>query len=84
MAKLLRADDTSAEITPNNGKYFTLQELRRLVGGDIELLPMSGSRWLVVNEEGHLEALPSNMNASMLSGNFVVGDAVVCSRSFIR
>ena len=38
MAKLLNTDGTAFEISPANGKNFTLAEAQALVGGYVELL----------------------------------------------
>lgn len=50
---------------PENGKTFTLSELRRIVGGtiDIQKLPKTGGR-MVVNDDGKLLGLPVNKEAS--------------------
>lgn len=55
MAKLIKTDGSVTVVAPANGKVFTLEELRALVGGYIEIVdtpPWDGSRLAVCNEEG--------------------------------
>jgi hypothetical protein len=41
MATLIRPNGTTEEATPANGKKFTLGEVQRLVGGDVQLLEVT-------------------------------------------
>ena len=63
MAQILYPDGTSQEVQPANGTDFQLDELRRVVGGHIEIIPCRDGRIMVLNEEGKLEGLPRNDQA---------------------
>jgi hypothetical protein len=87
MATLYKTDGTVTEVKPANGRAFTLEELRRHVGGDIEHLQLRGKHiWL--DEEGKLKNKPRNPKAqeeankygfSMLTGgDYLVGDVLFC------
>ena len=79
------------EISPKNGTYYTLEELQEIVGGSIEILHLKGicNKFMVINEEGKLNKLPYNENATILyklslnTDDFIVGDALVCDKSKI-
>ena len=77
------------EVSPGNGKYFTLKELQTVVGGYIECLSLNNDMTMVVNEEGKLEGLPCNGLATEIACNsgffdIIVGPALVCPAKFIR
>lgn len=57
----------------------TLEEAQRLVGGLVEMVrsPTQPDWQILVNEEGLLEGLPFNEEASKLCGTGIVGPAVV-------
>lgn len=56
MAQFIPADITKPqrEVRPANGRDFTLVELQRYVGGDIELLELPEGRIMVLNKESKL------------------------------
>lgn len=89
METLLKTDGTSVEYTPQ-GKYFTLEELQKAVGGYIEIVPIDKEYSLVVNEEGKLMGLPINEVATRLyrkvryTNDFIVGEALLCNSSQIN
>lgn len=74
------------EIFPKNETYYTLNELQEIVGGNIEIIHLKGicDKFMVINEEGKLNKLPYNENATILyklslnTDDFIVGDALVC------
>lgn len=84
MATLLRTDGTSEEVAPANGSSWTLKELQGFVGGYIEIArprsPLATpGHVLVVNEEGLLDRLPANPEATLLYGDgIIVGPALYC------
>ena len=57
----------------------TLEEAQRLVGGFVELVRSPEHRdWqILVNEEGLLNGLPFNEEATKICGTGIVGDAVI-------
>ena len=83
MAMIIKTDGQVISVQPKNGKDFTLQELKAIVGGYIEIIRMN-DKFMVVNEEGKLEQLPCNALATGLywanvGGNdYIVGDVLVC------
>jgi len=85
MAVLIPASGEPREISPGNGREFTLEELQGIVGGYIEGLRAPDGRWLYVNEDGQRLDLPYNQGATLLMisrlqfGDFIVGDVVLCS-----
>jgi len=84
MAKIIYPDGTSKEVTPANGKYFSLKEKQDIVGGLIEICETAdpdGEHCLIINEEGKLMNLEFNPIASakyrywsgMLDESVIVG-----------
>ena len=83
MAQHILTTGEVQEITPQNGAFFKLHELNEFVGGYIELVYLSDSRLMVVNEEGKLMGLPVNIKATrevVMSGinDIIVGDVLIC------
>ena len=76
-----KTDGTINEITPADGKRFTLKEMQGYVGGWVERAPQTGTHEIWVNEEDRLKGAPPNTNASLLGNQNLVGDAVVCMDS---
>ena len=78
---------TGETVEVKREKPFSLEELQKLVGGYIELVPV-GKKYLVVNEEGRILDLPLNVNASALVAPYgydcIVGDAVLTEKRWIR
>lgn len=74
----------------HKGGRFDLKELQTLVDGYIEVVPLDGKTVMVLNEEGKINGLPYNCRASYLhqkynnTGDFVVGDVVLCYSEEIR
>lgn len=92
MAKIIYASGLVKEVKPANGKWFTLEEKQRIVGGYIEIIPTREGNWLVINEEGKLNHLPVNKEATLLYAygivvkedgfaltDVVVGDVLYCT-----
>ena len=80
--------------SPAGGLLVTdkiLAELQEIVGGSIEILHLKGKcyKFMIINEEGKLNKLPYNENATILyklslnTDDFIVGDALVCDKSKI-
>lgn len=84
MATLIPARGNLREITPANGRAFTLAELQALVGGYIEALRAPDGRIAFLNEDGKRLELPINGSATwlfrlQLPGDYIVGDVVLCT-----
>lgn len=86
---IAKPSGTMQIVEPANKHDYTLYELRRIVGGNIELIDL-GKRYLVVNEDGKLMRLPYNTMATnwMLvaigGSDFIVGDALLCEKKHIK
>lgn len=93
MALLVPANGSPTSVVlPADGLEFTLEELRGLVGGHIEIgrlrgvPPIAPDLFLVVNEDGHRLELPFNPRATALyragggeGRGPIVGPAVIAS-----
>jgi len=66
MATILYPDGRHSEVKPANGTDFKLDELSKIVGGHIEIIPTRDGRIMVLNEEGKLLDLPRNEQAELL------------------
>lgn len=91
MAILFKASGERKTVAPANAEDgFQLEELYRLLSCDlVQIVPLADDSLLVVDEEGKLKAStpPLNREATHLlqqsggiPGDYVVGDALVCSR----
>lgn len=90
MATIYKTDDMVIATEPVNGNNFQLSELRNVVGGYIEVVTLRDGLMMIVNEEGKLQGLPVNNNATTVLHNmavndgykndYVCGDALVCER----
>jgi hypothetical protein len=65
MATLLRVEGTTEPITPA-GKHWTLEEMKTLVGGWIEVVRTIDGRFMVIDEEGKIKKKPLNIQATKL------------------
>lgn len=63
-ALLIKPDGTEIQLTPANGKHFSLEECQTIVGGSISLTECGSDKWLLVNDNGLEENLPINPKAS--------------------
>jgi hypothetical protein len=67
-AKTITPNGLATPCNPLNGKFFTLPELQKIVGGYIEIVrpPSRSGAVLVINENGKLDGLPLNQTASWM------------------
>lgn len=78
------------EVAPANNHDFSLEELQKFVGGYIEIISLSESQIMVLNEEGKLNNLPYNEEATKLfqkaykTNDFIVGDVLVCDSEMVQ
>ena len=86
MATIYKTNGEVIETTPKNGKDFSLEEMQAIVGGYIEIVYLDNGQIMVVNEEGKINGLPLNENASMLVGytDLIMGDVLVCDSNQIK
>lgn len=86
-AQIIKSNGQVLELIPQ-AKEFSLDELRTIVGGYIQIVPSVRPDWfLVINEEGRLAGLPLNEKASLLYVNGIddpiVGDVALIHQSQI-
>lgn len=89
LSTVINTDGLHKNVEPSNGEDFSLEELRRFVGGHIELVRLSKSQVMVVNEEGKVNDLPENQYATMLVNiagirDVIVGNVLVCDITKIK
>lgn len=89
MAKLLKTDGTSIEITPANGTDFSFAECYPLLDcSTIQIVETSDGRILLIDEEGKLADKPVNGPATALyifgSQDPIVGHAIVCDSDQLK
>lgn len=85
MAEIIKTDGTRQPAHPSNGTDFSLEEMQTIVGGYIELVELNDTDTIVLNEEGKLNGLPLNIEATKVfrsyypgSNDIIVGDVLVC------
>ena len=86
MARHSKSDGTSCDIKPQDGKRFSLGEAQRLVGGYVQVIQLSDSVIMLMDEEGKLKGKPVNESATAIAqlkkaiypNDCVVGDVVIC------
>ena len=91
-AKWLKANGDVVEVTPKNGRDFQLDELKRFVGGFIEIVRINDKQIMVVNEEGKLNGLPYNSLATealILAhqgrvDDYIVGNVLLCDNDMVK
>ena len=85
MAMILAADGSKSMVVNEDGTTVgtTLDDLQQIVAGYIELVYLSDSEIMVVNEEGLLKGLPPNREASLLAQRPIVGDVVIVDQDEI-
>ena len=88
MATIITTSGAVKKVHPANGKTFSLEELKKIVNGYIEIVHLSARSLLVVNEEGKLHNLPYNPTATsimLLYGHrdTIVGNALLVNNTEI-
>jgi len=89
MARHIRVDGTSVEVEPQNGSYFTLEELQKFVEGYIEVVYLPEQEIMVLNEEGKVNGLDVNEEATMIAqkaglNDIIVGNVLIIKQDQIR
>ena len=79
-AQLWHIDGTIEEITPKNGESITLKEMQKAVDGLVEMLWISETEFLLMNERGRLRWMLPNIQATLTAGMLVVGPVVYIPR----
>lgn len=87
---IVRADGTVEEVKPKKGKYFQLDEMQAIVGGLIEIVHGDFGFIGVINEEGKINDLPKNVEATTLmrnnlfKGDYIAGDMLFCKSELVK
>ena len=84
MTRIIKTNGNEVITSPKNGSNFSLGEMQKIVGGWIEVVTLRNGQLMVVNEEGKMIGLPYNQAASILCGQPVVGDVLVCDSEQIK
>lgn len=91
MAKLYKTNGEIVEVEPDNGLDFSLEELQSFVDGYIEIAYLDNERVIVINEEGKINNLPYNENATAeynramrCRADYIAGDALICKHNQIK
>lgn len=89
LSTVINTDGLHKNVEPSNGEDFSPEELRGFVGGHIEMVRLSKSQVMVVNEEGKVNDLPENQYATMLVNiagirDVIVGNVLVCDINKIK
>ena len=86
MAKLIKSTGEITDISPSNGKVFTLEELQKHIGGYIEIVYGNKEGLiLIIDEDGKSKDLQENSYATQLyegvisEDDYIVGDVVLCA-----
>lgn len=86
MGTIIKTNGEKINVEPKNGKHYSLKEMQNIVGGFIEIVYLKDSRIMIVNEEGKVNGLDFNDAATAVleesypySGDFVVGDVLLCN-----
>lgn len=90
MAQIIKTDGEIVEVEPNNGKDFKLRELQKIVDGYIEIVWLPNDKIMVVNEDGKLRGLETNVKATRIYYNafgykdIIVGDVLLCDSNQVE
>lgn len=77
---LVKIDGTYEDIV-REGNSWKLEDLQKLVGGYVELIPLpSGRNVMLADEDGMPKQLKPNGLATIYAGRPVVGDVVIIQR----
>ena len=66
-----------------NGEKPTLKEMQKIVGGNIELVHLSMSEIMVVNEEGLLREFEMNESAMQYHRKYLMSDISIFGTVFV-
>ena len=86
---IIKTNGEVVNVEPKNGTDFKLAELQKIVGGYIEVVYLSDTQIMIVNEEGKLNDLDFNSSATLavrMAGidDVIVGDVLVCPSEMVK
>lgn len=63
MGQWIKADGTTTEVSPKNGKDYELAEMREYIGGGyIEIVNIFPGKYMVIDEEGKMKHKSLRLN----------------------
>jgi hypothetical protein len=84
MPTLYTTIGTQEEIEPKNNEFFTLNEIKQLVGGHFEIITRTEDNKLVIgNEAGKIKMLPINVLASARIDIELYGNIIICDGRYL-
>ena len=90
MAQIIKTTGEVIEVAPKNGTDFSLEELKTIVDGWIEIVNLRDGRLLCLDEEGKLKGKERNHVATDIyrqafpqCKDFIVGDVLLCDEDQI-
>ena len=92
MAQIIKTTGEVIEVAPKNGTDFSLEELKTIVDGWIEIVNLRDGRLLCLDEEGKLKGKERNHVATdiyhqalpLCRKDFIVGDVLLCNEDQIN
>ncbi len=90
MAEIIKTDGTRMDAVPENGTDFSLEEMQKIVGGLVEIIDLDENKCIVLNEEGKIDDLPFNEEATKIfhsyfkTDDYIIGDVLICDNEQIR
>jgi len=83
MPTLYTTIGTQEKIEPKNKEFFTLSEIKKLVGGYFEIIKRTDdNKFIIGNEKGRIKMLPLNVLASSIFKVKLYGNIVICDVTF--
>ncbi len=87
--RILYVDGREEFIEPKNGTDFSLEELKTIVDGYIQVVWLKDGRIMVVNEEGKIHRLPLNVRATCIVNgagiaDTIVGNVLICRSEMVK
>ena len=90
MAQIIKVTGDTKQVEPQNGTDFTLEELKSIVGGYIQIAYLRDGEIMVIDEDGKLKGKDLNLQASLRYRrdvnpyDSVVGDVLICKTSQVQ
>ena len=91
MARLFKTSGEVTDVIPGNGDRFTLNELKRIVGGGIEVIHLDFGDLMVINSDGdkpgrrQLNPAATYIYSKGTGCNDLIhGDALICEKGEVE
>lgn len=84
MAQIIKTNGEELNIIPKDGPKLLLTQMQEAVEGYIELVPICNPNYadkmMFCNEDGHRLGKEFNSVASMMAGQPILGNVLVCEK----